>query len=64
VLAVAGFARPAGGPLQGTDRVVVLVVEGMDAGAWQAARETYLVLAAELADRPGVVARVRESLSR
>jgi hypothetical protein len=61
VLALAGFARPGTGPWKGEERVVVLRI---DAATWQAARETYLLLASDLADRPDVVAIIREQLTR
>jgi hypothetical protein len=64
VLALAGFARPRSGPWRGEDRTVVLLLEGMDAATWQAARDAYTLLASDLADRPDVVAGVRERLPR
>ena len=62
VLALAGFARPRSGPWRGEERIVVLLLEGMDAATWQAARDAYSLLASDLADRPDVVASVRERL--
>jgi hypothetical protein len=62
VLALAGFARPRSEPWRGRDRIVVLLLEGMDAATWQAARDAYSLLASDLADRPDVVATVRERL--
>jgi Beta-lactamase enzyme family len=64
VLALPGFARPRTGPWKGEARVVVLLIEGMDAAAWQAARETYLLFASDLAHRPDIVAIIRERLTR
>jgi hypothetical protein len=64
VLALAGFARPRSGAWKGEDRVVVLLVEGMDAAAWEASRETYYQLTTDLADRPDVVAGMWERLPR
>jgi hypothetical protein len=64
VLAVAGYARPAGGPWAGRDRIVVLLLEGMHAASWQAAHEAFTPLALELAESPAAVARLREALDR
>ena len=40
----------------------MLLLEGMDAATWQAARDSLSLLAADLADRPDVVATVRDRL--
>jgi D-alanyl-D-alanine carboxypeptidase len=61
-LAIVGFARPRTGPWRGEERTVVLLLERMDASTWQASRETYAELAADLADRPETVTRMREAL--
>jgi hypothetical protein len=63
VLTIAGFARPSSGRWRGVDRIVVLQLEGMDPESWQSARETYFLLAADLADRPDVVDALRDRLS-
>jgi hypothetical protein len=64
VRALAGFARPRGGRWKDEERVVVLLLEGMDAAAWQASQETVSQLAADLADTPEVVESVRERMNR
>ena len=61
-LAIVGFARPRSGPWRGEERTVVLVLERMDATTWHSSREAYAELAADLADRPDAVARMREAL--
>jgi hypothetical protein len=62
-LALAGFARPREGPWAGRDRIVVLLFERMDAAVWHAARETYALLAADVADTPDAVRVLRERLA-